>query len=97
MNLTDVADNVQGDWVILAQQLGVTMSDINRIKMEYTTLADQALAMLQLWVQKNREKATGGDDSSAELPGIHNTTAWHTRHSCLGYMTQLPGIHNIFA
>ena len=92
MNLTDVADNVQGDWVILAQQLGVTMSDINRIKMEYTTLADQALAMLQLWVQKNREKATGGEDSSAELPGIHNTTAWHTRHNCLAYTTQLPSI-----
>jgi hypothetical protein len=42
MNLTDVADNVQGDWVILAQQLGVSMSEINRIKTEYTTLADQA-------------------------------------------------------
>ncbi|XP_076454790.1 uncharacterized protein LOC143289416 isoform X40 [Babylonia areolata] len=59
MNLSDVADNVQGDWVILAQQLGITMSEINRIKTEYTTLADQALAMLQLWVQKNQEKATG--------------------------------------
>ena len=64
MNLTDVADNVQGDWVILAQQLGVTMSDINRIKTEYTTLADQALVMLQLWVQKSRERATGEDDHS---------------------------------
>ena len=59
MNLSDVADNVQGDWVILAQQLGVTMSDINRIKTDYSTLADQALAMLQLWVEKSKEKATG--------------------------------------
>ena len=59
MNLSDVADNVQGDWVILAQQLGITMSEINRIKTEYTTLADQALAMLQLWAQKNRDRATG--------------------------------------
>ncbi|KAK7506475.1 hypothetical protein BaRGS_00002587, partial [Batillaria attramentaria] len=65
MNLSDVADNVQGDWVILAQQLGISMSDINRIKTEYTTLADQALAMLQLWVQKNREKATGNALESA--------------------------------
>ncbi|XP_025111699.1 uncharacterized protein LOC112572817 isoform X40 [Pomacea canaliculata] len=59
MNLSDVADNVQGDWVILAQQLGITMSEINRIKTDYSTLSDQALAMLQLWVQKNRERATG--------------------------------------
>ncbi|XP_076460003.1 uncharacterized protein LOC143293050 isoform X8 [Babylonia areolata] len=59
MNLSDVADNVQGDWVILAQQLGITMSEINRIKTDYSTLADQALAMLQLWVEKNRDKATG--------------------------------------
>ncbi|KAL8597428.1 hypothetical protein ACOMHN_050926 [Nucella lapillus] len=59
MNLSDVADNVQGDWVILAQQLGITMSEINRIKTDYTTLGDQALAMLQLWVQKNRDRASG--------------------------------------
>ena len=59
MNLSDVADMVQGDWVILAQQLGISMSEINRIKTDYHTLADQALAMLQLWVSKNKERATG--------------------------------------
>ncbi|KAL8614687.1 hypothetical protein ACOMHN_046574 [Nucella lapillus] len=65
MNLVDVADSVQGDWVMLAQQLGVTMSDINRIKTDNSTLADQALAMLQLWVEKQGEKATGNALESA--------------------------------
>ncbi len=59
MKLTDIADNLQGDWVILAQQLDITMSEINRIKTEYKTVNDQALAMLHLWVEKNKQKATG--------------------------------------
>lgn len=59
MRLTDVADTLQGDWVILAQQLDITIVEINKIKTDYNTVNDQALAMLQLWVEKNKEKATG--------------------------------------
>ena len=59
MVLSDVADNVQGDWVILAQQLGVSISVINHIKNEYPTLPDQALAMLHLWVNRGGPWSTG--------------------------------------
>ncbi|KAK3593652.1 hypothetical protein CHS0354_025541 [Potamilus streckersoni] len=59
IRLTDVADILQGDWVILAQQLDITSSEINDIKSNYSTVNDQALAVLQLWVEKNRERATG--------------------------------------
>ncbi|XP_036357739.1 titin isoform X31 [Octopus sinensis] len=59
MKIVDVADTLQGDWVMLAQQLDITMSEINKIKTDYNTVNDQALAMLHLWVEKNGEKASG--------------------------------------
>ncbi|XP_060605993.1 ankyrin-2-like isoform X12 [Ruditapes philippinarum] len=59
IKLTDVADTLQGDWVILAQQLDITGAEINEIKSDYHTVNDQALAMLQLWVAKKGEEATG--------------------------------------
>lgn len=59
IKLTDVADTLQGDWVILAQQLDITGAEINQIKSDYHTVNDQALAMLQLWVSKKGEEATG--------------------------------------
>ena len=68
IKLTDVADTLQGDWVILAQQLDVTGPEINQIKSDYNTVNDQALAMLQLWVEKKGEEATG------EFISLHNDT-----------------------
>ena len=59
LKLTDIADLVQGDWVVLAQQLHISISDINHIKNDYKTVGDQALAMLHFWVEKNGDKATG--------------------------------------
>lgn len=59
IKLTDVADHVQGDWVILAHQLDITNAEIDMIKHDYNTVNDQALAMLQLWVQKKGPEATG--------------------------------------
>ncbi|XP_053392979.1 titin homolog isoform X42 [Mercenaria mercenaria] len=59
IKLTDVADTLQGDWVILAHQLDITGPEINDIKSDYHTVNDQALAMLQLWVSKKGEEATG--------------------------------------
>ncbi|CAG5123842.1 unnamed protein product, partial [Candidula unifasciata] len=65
MKLSDVADTVQGDWVVLAQQLQISISDINHIKNDYKTVGDQALAMLHFWAQKSGEKATGTQLESA--------------------------------
>ncbi|XP_052770358.1 ankyrin-2-like isoform X10 [Mya arenaria] len=59
IRLTDVADTVQGDWVILGQQLDITSSEIEEIKRDYKTVDDQALAMLKLWVHKKGPDATG--------------------------------------
>ncbi|OWF56525.1 Ankyrin-2 [Mizuhopecten yessoensis] len=59
IKLNDVADSLKGDWVFLAQQLDFTSGEINQIKNDYNTVNDQALAMLQLWVAKDKEQATG--------------------------------------
>ncbi|RUS75573.1 hypothetical protein EGW08_016667, partial [Elysia chlorotica] len=65
LKLTDIADLVQGDWVVLAQQLKISISDINHIKNDYKTVGDQALAMLHFWVEKNGDRATGNELESA--------------------------------
>jgi len=65
IKLTDVADHVQGDWVILAHQLDITNAEIDTINHEYNTVNDQALAMLQLWVKKKGPDATG--NNTAEI------------------------------
>ena len=59
IKLVDVADTLQGDWVILAQHLDITGPEINQIKTDYNTVNDQALAMLELWVDKKGPEATG--------------------------------------
>ena len=61
LRLTDIADTLQGDWVNLAYQLGITKEEIIKIQSEYTFVSEQALVMLHLWVQKNGENATGND------------------------------------
>lgn len=69
IKLTDVADNVQGDWVILAHQLDITTPEIEMIKQDYNTVNDQALAMLQLWVKKKGDEATGRTEFSCNIFG----------------------------
>ena len=59
LRLTDIADALQGDWVLLAQQLGITDEEIARIQSEYQYDGERALVMLHLWVQKNADQATG--------------------------------------
>ena len=59
LRLTDIADTLQGDWVMLARQLGITEDEITKIQTEYTYVSEQALVMLHLWVQKNQQEATG--------------------------------------
>jgi ankyrin len=52
---------LQGDWVNLAHQLGITKEEIVKIQTEYTFVSEQALVMLHLWMQKNGDKATGNN------------------------------------
>ncbi|XP_074648678.1 uncharacterized protein LOC141904097 isoform X21 [Tubulanus polymorphus] len=59
LRLSDIAEAVQGDWVALAQHLGLNDDEIINIKKEYHTLSDQALAMLLLWREKFGDEATG--------------------------------------
>jgi hypothetical protein len=44
---------------MLAQQLDVSSSEISDINNRYKTVNDQALAMLQLWVDKDTEPNKG--------------------------------------
>ena len=59
LRLTDIAEALQGDWVALAHQLGISEDEITKIQSEYSYVSEQALVMLHLWVQKNRSRATG--------------------------------------
>lgn len=59
INLSDVADTLKGDWVILATQLDISGDEIHKINSDYRTVNDQALAMLSLWKEKKGEQATG--------------------------------------
>ena len=59
LRLTDIAEAVQGDWTDLARQLNISEDEIMKIQSEYPYVSEQALVMMHLWVQKNRNKATG--------------------------------------
>lgn len=59
LRLTDIADALQGDWVLLARQLNITEEEIASIRTEYSHESEQALVMLHLWVQTKGEQATG--------------------------------------
>lgn len=59
INLSEVADTLKGDWVILATQLDISGDEIHKINGDYRTVNDQALAMLSLWKEKKGDQATG--------------------------------------
>ncbi|XP_056019553.1 ankyrin-2-like isoform X16 [Ostrea edulis] len=61
INLSDVADTLKGDWVILATQLDISGDEIHKINSDYRTVNDQALAMLSLWKEKKGDQATGNE------------------------------------
>jgi len=62
LRLSDIADVLQGDWVVLAYHLDLNDSDILLIKQDYpNNLSDQALAMMHLWYESAGEKATGNN------------------------------------
>ena len=59
LQLTDIADALQADWVPLARQLGVEESEIENIRSNYSYECEQGLVMLHLWVHSSGENATG--------------------------------------
>ena len=60
LRLTDIARELQGDWVLLAKQLGFTDEEIAKILRDHPgNEEEQALVMLHEWVDKNRPNATG--------------------------------------
>ena len=59
LRLTDIAEALQGDWVPLAQCLGIDDDDISKTQREYSYDSERALIMLHMWIQKNPEAATG--------------------------------------
>ncbi|XP_044749003.1 uncharacterized protein LOC123309797 isoform X1 [Coccinella septempunctata] len=51
--LTDISNHLGDDWVELADQLGLTSSEINVIKSEYPdSVAKQAQSMLRMWLSQ---------------------------------------------
>ncbi|XP_055953774.1 ankyrin-2-like isoform X4 [Argiope bruennichi] len=62
LRLSDIAQGLDKDWVLLAQQLDVSENDIAQIKADTTCdQSEQALMMLRLWLQKSGSKATGNE------------------------------------
>uniref|UniRef100_T1J7N3 Death domain-containing protein n=1 Tax=Strigamia maritima TaxID=126957 RepID=T1J7N3_STRMM len=62
LRLSDIANLLGNDWVVLALQLDIPESDINLIKTDYPDdVNQQALVMLRLWMQLAGNKATGNN------------------------------------
>ncbi|GFS40820.1 ankyrin-3, partial [Trichonephila inaurata madagascariensis] len=62
LRLSDIAQGLDKDWVLLAQQLDMSENDIAQIKADSTSdQSEQALMMLRLWLQKSGSKATGNE------------------------------------
>ncbi|GFU26952.1 ankyrin-3 [Nephila pilipes] len=62
LRLSDIAQGLDKDWVLLAQQLDLSENDIAQIKADSTCdQSEQALMMLRLWLQKSGSKATGNE------------------------------------
>ncbi|XP_071051754.1 ankyrin-3-like [Onthophagus taurus] len=58
--LADMSNLLGEDWVALAEQLGLTPSEINVIKSEYLdSVAKQAQSMLRMWISQSGNKAQG--------------------------------------
>lgn len=58
--LADMSNLLGEDWVPLANQLGLTTSEINVIKSEYPdSVAKQAQSMLRMWIAQSGNRAQG--------------------------------------
>ncbi|KAF5279399.1 hypothetical protein FQA39_LY05509 [Lamprigera yunnana] len=58
--LADMSNLLGEDWVPLANQLGLTTSEVNVIKSEYPdSVAKQAQSMLRMWISQSGNRAQG--------------------------------------
>ena len=57
--LVDVSNMIDEDWVLLADKLGISSTDVNAITFEYQdSVSKQALTMLQLWHRRANNKSS---------------------------------------
>merc|ERR1712142_820202 len=61
LQLTDMAEVLQGDWVLLGRQLGLKELDLHNIAKDYSYVSEQALVMLHLWIHEKKGDACGND------------------------------------
>ncbi|PHT96310.1 hypothetical protein BC332_34764 [Capsicum chinense] len=59
IRLSDISNLLGEDWVLLAQELGVTDIDVQLIESEYpSSVQQQAIVMLKLWIKIAGNRAT---------------------------------------
>lgn len=80
------------DWVPLANQLGLTTSEINVIKSEYPdSVAKQAQSMLRMWISQSGNRAQGNvlenalirigrEDIIPQCLNVENVEHWRDNH-----------------
>ncbi|XP_072156429.1 uncharacterized protein [Bemisia tabaci] len=62
IRLSDISNLLGEDWVLLAQELGVTDIDVQLIESEYpSSVQQQAIVMLKLWIKIAGNRATGNN------------------------------------
>jgi len=66
--LSDICNLLGRDWIVLAQNLEITDSDINLIETEYPdNTTQQAMVMLRLWMTQSDNRVTGSSISMSSL------------------------------
>lgn len=60
LRLSDISNTLGSDWESLAVELGLSRSDVERIKSDHPAAAapQHAMAMLRLWLQRLGNKAS---------------------------------------
>ncbi|UYV83170.1 ANK2 [Cordylochernes scorpioides] len=59
LRLSDIAAALGPDWEPLAQQLGLSQSEVRAVSEAHPTCPEAPLAMLKLWLQRNPSRASG--------------------------------------
>lgn len=69
LQLTDIADAVNGDWPKLARALGVTECDVTLIRQSYSYVGEQSLVMLHGWLASRVRHGNGIVTTGHDLAG----------------------------
>ncbi|XP_026475160.1 ankyrin-3-like [Ctenocephalides felis] len=60
IRLADICNLLENDWVELAQELGISESDINLVKEQYpNNVSQQAMVMIRLWLRQSANSCSG--------------------------------------